>query len=283
MHPANLVEPTGELTTPKAKSNSNRLAKSYSLYSHLASNLDKIHSLNWDKFQQTSQTRLSIIYSNGWDLRVILTPCFFLPSPTVPSHDASASANGWLPRAPAYALHRPAHAQTGGPARMPPLRYLWPPALLVHHCRPAPAQRWHGAAKSAAAPWWRGVRSATLPKAPVDVVVCPRHCRQFSPPPPTVPAREDDLCACEKAAAGDLACAGGGTVRCGLQGYRLHLQNPTGGGPGRGEKAAPIDLACRHRSRHAFLRDVRLPSSALPIAPREALCLAAATVFVLTP
>jgi hypothetical protein len=50
------------------KSNSDRLVKSYSLYSHLASHLDKIHSLNYDQLQHTSQIILQCVYNNWWAL-----------------------------------------------------------------------------------------------------------------------------------------------------------------------------------------------------------------------
>jgi hypothetical protein len=81
---------------------SNILAKSYSLYSHLTSHLDKIHSPNYDQFQHTSQIILQCVYNNWWALPVILTICFFLPytsllRPSARRLASIASTPRWLP------------------------------------------------------------------------------------------------------------------------------------------------------------------------------------------
>jgi hypothetical protein len=79
------------------KSNSNRLAKSYSLYSHLASHLANIHSLNDGQFQQTSQLKPLSIYSIRWTPHVILSMSFFL----LPTHLGSCRSAAPPPLQPA--------------------------------------------------------------------------------------------------------------------------------------------------------------------------------------
>jgi hypothetical protein len=81
----------------RTKSNSNRLAKSYSLYSHLASHLANIHSLNDGQFQRTSQLRPLSIYSIRWTPHVILSMSFFL----LPTHLGSGRSAGPPPLQPA--------------------------------------------------------------------------------------------------------------------------------------------------------------------------------------
>jgi hypothetical protein len=118
------------------KSNSNKLAKFYSLYSHLASHKQKIHSSNCCQLQQTSQ-----IYSTWWGSCVTLSSSSRLRSPTrgrqgPPTHLHSLPAgHPPYPRTSAPKSHR---------ACAPMLRFLQPTAL-THSCAPpihlAPSDR----------------------------------------------------------------------------------------------------------------------------------------------